>query len=191
MEIVNLIIKAMSFYSFIIFIRILMTWFSPYNRPGSLTYYLSLIVDPYLNLFRSRYFRLGGLDFSPIIGILTLNVVQSFLTVFAMTGEFRFAYLLVMIVQFAWEYVFQFLFFVLFIILILKLIGLYGSINSLLQIGNFLHPFLYKLSRFIFKDRLVKLSTLVLILLVMSIALYFLSEQIVIFLVNLFIRIPF
>ena len=191
MQILEYLIKAISFYSFLILIRVMSTWFVPYNRPGSITYYLAQIVDPYLNLFRSRFFRVGMIDFSAIIAIVTLNLAESALSMILISGEFRFAYLLVMIIQFTWQYVFQFIYFVLGIILILKLIGLYGGFQSLLQVGNFLNPILYKLSKLIFKDRLVKLSTLVLIMLLMLVACYFATEQILTILLNICIRIPF
>ncbi len=35
------------------------------------------VTDPYLNLFRAVIPPFGGLDFSPIIALLVLNVLQS------------------------------------------------------------------------------------------------------------------
>ena len=62
------IARLLSIYSFVIWIRILASWINPFPQPGSFTYYLARIVDPYLNTFRSRRFRAGMLDFSPIKG---------------------------------------------------------------------------------------------------------------------------
>lgn len=63
-----------SLYSYVVIIRILLTWFptiSWYNQPFST---LSQLTDPYLNLFRSIIPPLGGIDLSPILAILLLQV---------------------------------------------------------------------------------------------------------------------
>lgn len=62
-------------YSALLIIRVLLTWFpniSWYNQPFSA---LSQITDPYLNLFRSIIPPLGGMDFSPMLAIILLQVV--------------------------------------------------------------------------------------------------------------------
>ncbi|NDJ16247.1 YggT family protein [Myxacorys almedinensis] len=66
-----------SIYTVLLIIRILLTWFPTvdwYKQPFAL---LSQLTDPYLNLFRSIIPPLGGIDFSPILGFLALNLVQS------------------------------------------------------------------------------------------------------------------
>jgi YggT family protein len=62
-------------YGALLLIRVLLTWFpniSWYNQPFSA---LSQITDPYLNLFRSIIPPLGGMDFSPMLAIILLQVV--------------------------------------------------------------------------------------------------------------------
>lgn len=74
-------------YIVLIFIRILMTWFTriPYNRYLSAVLgFVSEVTDPYLNLFR-RFIppvRLGpgALDLSPIVGVLVLSILGGILT---------------------------------------------------------------------------------------------------------------
>lgn len=64
-------------YSVLIIIRVLLTWFPNidwYNQPFAA---LSQITDPYLNLFRSIIPPLGGIDISPILAILLLNLAGS------------------------------------------------------------------------------------------------------------------
>ena len=61
-------------YTYLIIIRVLLTWFpniSWYNQPFAT---LSQLTDPYLNLFRSIIPPLGGLDISPILAILLLQL---------------------------------------------------------------------------------------------------------------------
>lgn len=66
-----------SIYLVLLFIRILLTWFPNidfFNPPFSV---LAQLTDPYLNIFRRVIPPLGGLDFSAILAILVLQVIQS------------------------------------------------------------------------------------------------------------------
>ncbi|MDH6061149.1 YggT family protein [Chrysosporum bergii ANA360D] len=68
-----------TFYSYLLIIRVLLTWFPTinwYNQPFAA---LSQITDPYLNLFRSIIPPLGGMDFSPILAFVALNLVGGLL----------------------------------------------------------------------------------------------------------------
>jgi YggT family protein len=67
--------QFLQIYLVLIIIKVLLTWFPNinwYNPPFS---FLSQLVDPYLNLFRSIIPPLGGIDFSPVIGIFLLQAV--------------------------------------------------------------------------------------------------------------------
>jgi YggT family protein len=66
-------------YSYVLIVRVLLTWFPQinwYNQPFSA---LSQVSDPYLNLFRNIIPSLGGIDISPILAFLVLNIVSSLL----------------------------------------------------------------------------------------------------------------
>ena len=68
-----------TFYSYLLIIRVLLTWFPTinwYNQPFAA---LAQISDPYLNLFRSIIPPLGGMDFSPILAFLALNFIGGLL----------------------------------------------------------------------------------------------------------------
>jgi len=74
---VNTLATFIQIYSVLIIIRVLLTWFPSidwYNQPFAA---LSQITDPYLNLFRSIIPPLGGIDISPILAILLLNLAGS------------------------------------------------------------------------------------------------------------------
>ena len=62
-------------------IYILMSWFP--IRQGSFVYDIGMVLqsicEPYLGLFRRIIPPLGGLDFSPVVAILALNVVANLL----------------------------------------------------------------------------------------------------------------
>jgi len=75
-------------YGALLLIRVLLTWFpniSWYNQPFSA---LSQITDPYLNLFRSIIPPLGGMDFSPMLAIILLQVVGGGLVSLAQSLQF-------------------------------------------------------------------------------------------------------
>ncbi|MGF1481108.1 MAG: YggT family protein [Cyanophyceae cyanobacterium] len=67
-------------YLLLIFVRILLSWFQTAEWAYKAMALVSPITDPYLNIFRSFIPPLGGLDLSPILAIIVLNVVASLLT---------------------------------------------------------------------------------------------------------------
>jgi uncharacterized protein YggT (Ycf19 family) len=66
----------LSIYNLIITGRILLSWFPQAQSIGALQPVYA-ITDPYLNLFRGIIPPIFGLDFSPILAFLLLNVVTS------------------------------------------------------------------------------------------------------------------
>ncbi len=66
-------------YSVLIIVRILLSWFQTAEWAYGIMSFLSPVTDPYLNIFRSFIPPLGGIDFSPILAILLLNFLGSFL----------------------------------------------------------------------------------------------------------------
>jgi len=75
----NLLITTLatfvSLYSYLLITRVLLTWFPTIEWSNQPFAALSQISDPYLNLFRSIIPPLGGMDFSPILAFLALNIV--------------------------------------------------------------------------------------------------------------------
>ena len=65
-------------YTGLLFVRILLTWFpniSFYDQPFAT---LAQLTDPYLNLFRSIIPPLGGMDLSPMLAIILLQLLGGF-----------------------------------------------------------------------------------------------------------------
>jgi len=67
-------------YTFLLLIRVLLTWFPTINWYDQPFAALSQITDPYLNVFRSFIPPLGGIDFSPMLAILLLQFVGGFIS---------------------------------------------------------------------------------------------------------------
>lgn len=66
----------LSIYNLIITARILLSWF-PQAQGIAILQPVYAVTDPYLNLFRGIIPPLFGLDFSPILAFLLLNVLGS------------------------------------------------------------------------------------------------------------------
>ncbi len=69
----------LNIYLVILVVRVLLTWFQNADWAVQIMSFLSPITDPYLNLFRSIIPPLGGIDFSPILAFLVLQLLQGVL----------------------------------------------------------------------------------------------------------------
>jgi YggT family protein len=81
-DVADYVSTLITVYVVLIFIRILMSWFTriPYNRYlAAVLKFVSDVTDPYLNLFRRFIPPLrigpGALDLSPIIAVIVLSIV--------------------------------------------------------------------------------------------------------------------
>lgn len=76
----NTLLTFIQIYTLLLFIRVLLSWFPNidwYNQPFTT---LSQLTDPYLNLFRSIIPPLGGIDISPILAFLLLQLAASLIS---------------------------------------------------------------------------------------------------------------
>ncbi len=189
------IARLLSIYSFVIWIRIMASWINPFPRPGSFTYYLACIVDPYLNTFRSSRFRAGMLDFSPIIGIGVLSVVQSVFEIYGTYGMMSLSLIVQLFISAFWSYGVSIFFTFGFILLVMKTIASFmnGSNFSMVmeRMGTFTDPITNWVQRTFFKTRFVRKSTLNLITLAIFVVLYFAIRYLFNIAIHLAVRIPF
>lgn len=189
------IARLLSIYSFVIWIRILASWINPFPQPGSFTYYLARIVDPYLNTFRSRRFRAGMLDFSPIIGIGVLSVVQSVFEIYGTYGMMSLSLIVQLFISAFWSYGVSIFFTFGFILLVMKTIASFMRNSAfsmgMSRMGSFIDPVISWVRRTFFKTRFVRESTLNLISLLIFVVLYFALKYIFTVAIHLAVRIPF
>ena len=189
------IARLLSIYSFVIWIRIMASWINPFPRPSSFTYYLACIVDPYLNTFRSSRFRAGMLDFSPIIGIGVLSVVQSVFEIYGTYGMMSLSLIVQLFISAFWSYGVSIFFTFGFILLVMKTIASFmnGSNFSMVmeRMGTFTDPITNWVQRTFFKTRFVRKSTLNLITLAIFVVLYFAIRYLFNIAIHLAVRIPF
>ena len=105
-ELARLLSVLLSIYNMLIIIRIILQWFNPMRaqtQQSSFAAILEKIVDPYLNLFKGiRALRRGRIDFTPLVALIVINIVQRILQTFAYTGDFSLGYTLATIIQSLW-----------------------------------------------------------------------------------------
>ena len=73
----NTLVTFLQIYFYLLIIRVLLTWFPTVDWYASPFSILAQITDPYLNAFRSFIPPLGGIDISPMLAILLLQVLMS------------------------------------------------------------------------------------------------------------------
>ena len=73
----RLVVTLFNFYSTLVLVYCI-----PMRQGGILQdigYVLDRIVGPYLNLFRRIIPPMGGIDFSPVVAIIALNLIENLL----------------------------------------------------------------------------------------------------------------
>lgn len=73
---INTLSNFLQIYSLLLIIRILLTWFPTVDWMNQLAGFLSPITDPYLDIFRSFIPPIGGMDFSPMLAILVIQILS-------------------------------------------------------------------------------------------------------------------
>ena len=76
LKINSLIATIIYFYSILIVLRIFMSWLPNINWDAQPIKFIRIITDAYLDIFRRFIPPLGGLDFSPIVALIFLSIVQ-------------------------------------------------------------------------------------------------------------------
>jgi YggT family protein len=76
------VLKFLEYYLYILFARLLLTWFPNIDWMQQIVGFLSPVTDPYLNLFRFVP-PIGPIDLSPIIAIFALQFAMQALATLA------------------------------------------------------------------------------------------------------------
>lgn len=183
-------------YMLLIFIRIMLTWFTgPRGQFGRAYQLLSGVTDPYLNWFRRfRFLQVANLDLSPIAALAILSVVNNIFLTLARFGSITLGFILSMVCSIIWSVV-SFILGFFIIILVLRLIAYLGGLNVYHGFWRIIdqvsQPILYRINRLLFGRRLVRYMTGILSalggLLVLRVGLDLLIRQVQ----GLLIRLPF
>ena len=160
--IMNLLANLAGLYSLLIFIRVVLTWFSraDYGKPVAL---LTRVTDPYLSWWRRvPGLRLGFLDLSPIAAMAALSIVQTVFSTIARYGRISLGIILAISLSALWSAAS----FILGFCIIILIIRFFAYMTNRNITGNFWQiidtisrPLLYRIQRIIFRDRLVNYMT--------------------------------
>ena len=172
--------RLLRLYSFMIWIRIIMSWFVRSHRDGSFSSFLAGAVDPYLNMFKRKGMTIGILDFSPIIAIGLVSVAESILS---------------FSIQAFWSYGLSIYLSLLIILMIFRTISAFSS-NPMMRASSYsmtmgADSFCSMIRSFFPNGSRVSERTISVIGLVLSIRMYFGGKYLFGYLMRLAIRIPF
>lgn len=148
MIIFSLLAAAISLYTMMCFVRIILTWIPSlnYSRFG---HFMSAACDPYMNYFRRfGFLRFGTIDFSPILSLGLLVAASNILSNIAATGRLGVGYILASIVSVGWSIVASVIGF-LVILLIIRLVALLLNKNGgslWYTLDQTLNPVVYKIA---------------------------------------------
>ena len=158
------LIRLINIYSFLCFIRIILTWIpgAQYSAPGRI---LSALCDPFLNIFRgTRWMQIGSLDFSPAISIGLLYALSYILQNILVTGRLYLGAVFAIVIGMAWSIVNSLGLFLLVLLVIRFIVILsqkrtnyYGSLWS--QLDYALEPFVHHISRIVTGNKFVGYKT--------------------------------
>jgi YggT family protein len=158
----NILSGIISLYMILIFIRIMLTWFSGAHFGGA-AHFLGSITDPYLDWFRRfPFLRVANLDLSPIVALAILSVVNNVFLTLGRYGHITLGIVLSMVISVVWSVV-SFILGFFIIVLALRLIAYLASRNVYggfwRIIDSVSQPILYRINRLIFGKRLVRYIT--------------------------------
>lgn len=84
MNIVLLLVRLIDFYELLIIVYVIMSWFRPSSGLlWDLYRTLGTITEPWLGIFRRIVPLMGMIDFSPLVAIIALQLIQRLLVTLA------------------------------------------------------------------------------------------------------------
>jgi len=144
-------------YSILILIRVIISWFGNFvsSKPVEL---LCSVTDPYLDWWRNKFsIRIGFLDFSAVLAIVSLSIIQNILFSLAYFDRITIGYLLSILLMALWS-VLSFIIGFCIIIIVLRLIAYLTNRNIYSPfwqiIDSISQPLLYKLNRIFYGKRI-------------------------------------
>ena len=100
--ILSILAGAISLYTLLCFIYILMSWF-PGAKFTKFGHFMTSICEPYMGLFsRMSFLRIGNIDFSPIVSLGVLSLASAILAGIQHTGRIFFGGILGTILNSLW-----------------------------------------------------------------------------------------
>ncbi len=140
-------------YSFICFLRIILTWI-PQFRYSTAERILSSLCDPFLNIFRGlRFLTFAGLDFSAAFGLCVLYAASVVLNSIGQSGTFSVSGIIIILFMLFWSFVSSIMKFFIVVLIVRLVVFLfqqhrksYGSYNPVWDtIDRIITPLIYRI----------------------------------------------
>ncbi|MFA5570298.1 MAG: YggT family protein [Sphaerochaetaceae bacterium] len=198
-ELANFIASLLSFYSILIVIRIMLTWMRPRyhgEMESSFSQILGTIVDPYLNWFkRFRSLRMGMIDFTPLVALIVLSIVQRIFSLFALSGKISVGILLATILHSFWASIVTLVLLLFTVAIGIRIYYSYKKSQFTVQRISMLDYYLQKplswIHSLLFGGREIAERTLLWGALLLTVVLYLLGNVVINTLVKLLVKLPF
>jgi YggT family protein len=198
MSIASIVASLLSFYSLLIWLRIILTWIRVpgQTQENPLAYYIGKVVDPYLSWFRGiSSLRRSHLDLTPLVALAVLSVVQSMLRFYGAYGTITIGMVVALIIQTLWSYLLSPVFWFLIILLGFRLFFCYRrsarTISYITMLDSLIGGILNWVQRLFYPKRTINDRQLVTTALVFFVVLYIAASFAIRFLVNFFGNLSF
>lgn len=182
-KLLNVLAKLTGLYSTLIVVRIMLTWIPGLRQPyphedGPVVSFFKKICDPYLNLFKSKKTQIGMIDFSPLLALMTLNILQSIFSMTATYGQITIGIIAALIIDGLWHYLFSYLYIIFLILLAVRwFVGRDRYSQKSTAFINSVEPVLYKpvhlIYNIFYKGKNTDDQTIVLTAFIVYLVLYF------------------
>lgn len=195
-QLASVISMVLSLYSFLIVIRIFLSWGSiGASRFPSFYTPLTKITDPYLNIFRGLPgLQRGNLDFSPIAAMIVLSLLNNIVSMIARQGRITIGIILALITQAVGSVITFFLglFIILFFIRVfLEYRRTSYSIQYIAILDNLLRGTIERVHRYLFSGKETSSRTLILASTAVCIVIYFALKALIAWLITYLVNLPF
>lgn len=162
--------QVVSLYTFMCFIRIIITWFPPINYSG-FGRILGAVCDPFLNFFGRLPLRIGAFDFSPMLAIGFLSVLSTVLGSISITGRIHIGGTLAYLVLMIWSILSSIMIFFV-VLMIIRLIALLISKKSgnnfWYLIDTYLSPIVNAIASRFYRSAIIPYKTALTVSIVMT-----------------------
>ena len=193
-EILNLLSSLISIYMMLIFIRIILSWFSNVSY-GGIQEFLGRITDPYLNWFRRfSFLRVGVLDLSPIVALAFLSLVNRFFATLVRYGSVSIGIIFAMMLQAVWGAVSFFIGFLIILLLLRLAAYLFRQSNYSpfwRIINTYSQPVIFRINRILFRNRIVNFRTGLIVSIISLILVYLAARILVVIVSGMLAALPF
>ncbi|NCC64386.1 MAG: YggT family protein [Spirochaetia bacterium] len=198
MTLASVLASLLSFYSLLIWLRIVLTWIRipGQTQENPLSYYLGKIVDPYLSLFRSvSSLRKSHFDLTPLLALAALSVVQSMLRLFGAYGRLTVGMVFALVLQTLWSYLVSPIFWFLIILLGFRLYFCYKrsprTISYITMLDSLIGPVMNMIQRIFYPKKTINDRQLVITSLVSLVVLYLIASFLLRLAVGFFVGLNF